>query len=170
MGLLWDRRVLMMSGSSLSRTRAFISYSHKGNVFLDHLQSYLKLYLDGNEVDVWDDTRIGVGAKWEGEIEQALASARIAVLLISIDFLTSTFIRERELPRLLAAATQGQVALIPVIVRPCPLERVKELAQIQTINSPSKPVNAMLPHEQDALWMDVAERMSQALSVPGTTS
>jgi hypothetical protein len=81
-------------------------------------------------VDVWSDSKIKAGTVWLDEIEAALTSAQVAVLLVSPAFLASNFIWYNEMPRIIAHSKQG-MEILPLIVRPCPWRLQDELARLQ---------------------------------------
>ena len=112
--------------------------------------------------DLWDDTRIKPGAIWRREIEQALAAAQVAILLISADFLASDFIDTKELPPLLAAAEATGCRILPIIVSPS-LFADTELSQFQTVNSPDKPLIDMNHAAQEKVFLTVAQAIRNLL-------
>jgi hypothetical protein len=137
-----------MAPSPSTRTKVFISYSHADKEWLDRLRRHLKpLVRDG--LDCWDDTHIRPGDDWKQEIQNALDTAQVAVLLISADFFASDFIDETELPPLLDAAKAKGVRILPVILSASRFARNADLARFQAVNPPSRPLNDMLPAEQE---------------------
>lgn len=149
----------------MNRTKVFISYSHKDAVWLERLQVHLKPLEREGLIDRWDDTGIRAGAKWHEEIEKALSSAKVAVLLISADFLASDFIAEKELPPLLEAAKEGGALILPIIVSPSRFLKTN-LAQFQAVNSPHKPLIKLSPGEQEQKLVEVGEAIEDALINP----
>lgn len=157
------------SSTQPERTKVFISYSHTDVRFLRQLQKHLTPYQREGLIDCWDDTRITAGANWREAIRQALASARVAVLLISIDFLASEFITTYELPALLTAAEREGVTILPVVLRPCHFETT-EFAKFQAVripDAPFRPLTAMKSSAQkEELWMQVAKDIERAVHTP----
>jgi hypothetical protein len=79
----------------------------------------------------WHDGLIQAGADWLPEVEAAIASARVAVLIISAGFLKSDFIRRKEIPALIERRLRDGLRVIPLIADACPWKRVSWLAAIQ---------------------------------------
>ena len=159
-----------MVSSSSTRTKVFISYSHKDVRYLHELVEHLAYYERNNLIEFWSDEKISAGAQWREEIKRAIDLTKVAVLLISPSFLASTFIAENELPPLLHAAEKEGAIILPVIVRSSNFEDT-ELAKFQVVNSPSKPVAGMKPYQRDKFWTKVVRDIRKAI-VPqqGTNS
>ncbi|MEM8964122.1 MAG: toll/interleukin-1 receptor domain-containing protein, partial [Acidobacteriota bacterium] len=112
----------------MSRPKIFISYSHKDEVWKDRLVTHLGVL---GSVELWDDRRIEAGAGWLEEIESAMGSADAAILLVSADALTSSFILDREVETLLTRRQRDGLLVVPLLVRPCAWQAVPWLASIQ---------------------------------------
>ncbi len=147
------------NGRQVARTRVFVSYSHKDARWLERLKVHLAPLLDDGRLALWDDTRIAPGAKWEDEINRALAEARVAVMLVSADFLASQFIRKKEVPPLLAAAASDGAVILPIIVGPSLFTQTPSLSRFQAVNPPEQPLIALSRPEQERVWARVAERI-----------
>lgn len=140
-----------MTSKPVRRTKIFISYSHRDKDWLARLQVHLKPLEREYELDIWDDTKIVPGSKWRDDIEQAVASAKVAVLLVSADFLASDFIGSDELPSLLSAAEKDGAIILPLILSPSRFVMTKGLNQFQSLNDPSTPLIGLPRSEQEAV-------------------
>jgi formylglycine-generating enzyme required for sulfatase activity len=145
------------------RTQVFISYSHQDAEWLKRLTTMLRPLTRTQTITVWDDTRIQAGSQWRGEIQQALAAAKVAVLLVSPNFLASDFIANHELPPLLKAAVEEGLKILWVAVR-ASLYKETTIADFQAVNNPAKPLNSLEPWEVDAELVNIAEQIKEAAS------
>ena len=153
----------------MNRTKVFINYSHQDAEWLERLQVHLKPLEREGIIDRWDDTRIKAGAKWLDEIKNALAEAKVAVLLVSADFLASDFIAQAELPSLLAAAEMEGAVILSVILSPS-LFKQTNLAQFQAVNSPDRPLIGMERGAQEQVFVEVAEAIQQSIAKESSDS
>lgn len=146
-----------------TRDRVFICYAHEDREWLDRLQTFLKPYMRYDRMDVWDDTRIPPGARWLDEIQQALRATRVAVLLVTEDFLKSEFIAGTELPYFIKASEPQGLSLLPVAVSHCAWD-VTPIKHYQWANDPQRPLDKMSEPEQNCVLTDVCKKVKAALA------
>jgi hypothetical protein len=146
------------------RTAVFISYSRRDAKWLRRLCVHLRPLEREHKIEIWDDTKIKPGTKWREEIRKALAAAKVAVLLVSADFLASDFIATDELPPLLSAAEKDGAVILPIILSPSRFTRITSLAQFQTLNNPSKPLVGMTRESQESILVKATEAIEVALN------
>lgn len=151
-----------------SRDQVFVSYSHKDAKWLDDLLTHLKPYLREGTVTAWSDKQIQPGSKWFNEINVALKKAKVAVLLVSPNFLASDFIHDHELTPLLADASDVGVSILWIPVRASSYEK-SPIREFQAVIAPDKPLAAMKA-ERDSAWVLICEEIERSLrsSTEGT--
>lgn len=132
----------------------FISYSHADKEWLKRLQIHIRPFEREGLIYSWDDTKIKPGMNWKEEIKNALNNAKIAILLVSADFLASDFIAENELSPLLLAAEQHGTLILPVILKPCSFSH-SELSKFQSLNPPSEPLIKLSEADQEELFVKI---------------
>lgn len=153
----------------MQRTTVFVSYSRKDSAWLERLQVQLKPLERQGLFHLWDDTKIRPGSTWRDEIKEALQSARVAVLLVSGNFVASDFIAANELPPLLTAARQNGATILPVIVSPC-LYQETELKDFQAVNNLNEPLVNLTLGAQEQVLVNVALAVKESLGERDSSS
>lgn len=159
-----------MEAHKNKRTKVFVSYSHQDMEWLSRLRIHLKPLVRDYELDIWDDTKIKPGSKWKEEIRGAVNTAKVAILLVSADFLASDFIATDELPPLLDAAEREGAIIVPVILSPCRFLKTKRISQFQSINDPSKPLISLTKGEQELVFTQLTDYIEESLNLSSIVS
>ncbi|NEQ52634.1 MAG: TIR domain-containing protein, partial [Leptolyngbya sp. SIO3F4] len=143
------------------KDKIFISYSHRDSEWLEKLQIFLKPLERSGSIVKWDDTQIQAGDEWLKEIERALASAKVAVLLVSQSFLASDFIAENELPPLLDASENKELTIIWVPISYSTYEE-SAIKKYQAVHDPKQPLKSLDAAAQDQALVEISKKIKQA--------
>lgn len=110
--------------------KIFVSYSRKDTIYKDRLiSSILKLKDDGIS-SIWiDERKIKPGDEFDDEIQEAINTSDIFLLLLSENFWTSPYIQRYELPAIQKKYKKDKVKIIPIV-----LKSTKDLFEYEGIN------------------------------------
>lgn len=148
--------------SSMQRTIVFISYSHKDRKWLEGSKVHLRPIEEYRQnIEIMDDTRIEPGQRWSQQIQRSLTNPAVAVLLVSANFLASSFITTVELPTFSRAATRNGLVVLPVHIGPCRFDLLPILARTQSVNDPRRPMIDLRPSDRDRVWVRLTEQIDK---------
>ena len=144
------------------RTSVFISYSHRDTKWLTKLQTMLAPMVHGG-LKIWSDEQIKPGALWRDEIKMALADAKVAVLLVTPNFLASDFITNKELPHLLKAAEEEGLIILWIPIGHS-LYEYTAIEKYQAVHPPARPLSALKPAEANAALVAICKAIAEAMA------
>ena len=151
-----------MAVAPSAKNRVFVSYSRRDSAWVERIRVHLAPLEREYGLDVWDDSQIQPGAQWRDAIREAIAASKVAVLVVSADFLASDFVTTQEVPELLqAAASQGTV-IFPLIVSPSRFSASPGLASFQAVNDPARPLITLSAGDQEAALVKLADGVEAA--------
>ena len=143
--------------------KIFISYAHADEKWKDRVIEQLSILEMEGFGEIWDDRKIEIGKDWEIEIEQALNNATVAILLISAPFLTSKFIRGKEVPCILERRKKEGLKVFPVLIKPCPWKEVEWLSKIQIYPNDAIALYTMADPEIETQLSNLASLVNKTL-------
>ncbi len=123
----------------------------------DHLQSALR-----KKVNIWYE--IVMSSEILSDAARvAIGSAKVAIILTSVDYLASDFHDTQELPLLLERASRGNLPIIVVPIRAAYLEASK-LHQFPFALPPNRPLASLADHERDLALVEVVKMVDGLLA------
>lgn len=114
----------------MNKPLVFISYSHRDETEKQQLVAHLKVLETSDLIELWVDDKIEGGASWEQEIKSKIAQAKLVILLISANFLTSEFILGKEIPDFLNRRQKEGLVVFPIIAKSCAWESFDWLVEM----------------------------------------
>lgn len=141
----------------------FISYSHDDKEWLDRVRKSLKLLERKGLIDIWDDSAIKPGDRWQEEIDKALQQSKVAVLLVSQNFAASDFILDQELPYILQSAQQKSVLLLWIAISSAPYDDIG-VGEFQALNDTSQPLDSLDTGACNKELTQIYEKIKQAVT------
>jgi len=144
----------------------FICYSHKDESFVNDLLPFLNVY--SPEMEHWHDRNLGVGDEWKKKILAAIDRSNGAILIISTHFLTSKFILDVELPKLLVKKKSEGMEVFPLLVRSCDFGDNDEISKLQVRPLDAKPLNSYRGHRKENILKDFAIEIKDRILLEST--
>ncbi|SRR6266568_1709432 len=149
----------------------FCSYAPEDGEYLKELKRHLTILEREGLIKVWYDEKISAGRNKIQEIEAHLNAARLILLLISQDFISSTHHYDFEAKRALERQKAGETRIIPIILRPSSLGRAW-FTELQTLPKNGQPVT-IWPNRDEAfanVVKDIREVVDEIMFSSQTTS
>jgi WD40 repeat protein len=137
----------------------FVSYSHDDLDWRRKFTQMLAPLVRNRGLELWDDTHIPAGNDWRRDIDEGVAQAGVALLLVTGSYLASRFVMDEELPALVAR----RVRLVPVLVGDCLWDQEPLLASVQWADDPGREgaLAAADPREVDGRIVRACRKLTE---------
>ena len=144
----------------------FVSYSHADRPWLEKLRKFLTVIEQQGVMQFWDDSQLEVGVPWEDQVKKILDSNQGGLLLVSQEFLSSKFIKETELPKLLDQAEQEGKKIFWLHLSPSTVfETHKEITKYQSLlDDPQTSLEELEEPQQRKVLVQMSKKLAEAVS------
>lgn len=117
----------------------FFSYSHKDIDIRDEIDRHFSVMKRSGLIQTWYDREIEAGNEFDVEIRQELEDADIILLLVSSDFLNSSYCQDVEVKRALEKHKIGEAKVVPIIVDVCDWKHTV-LKKLKSLPNDGRPI------------------------------
>ncbi len=137
-----------------NRHKAFVSYSHKDDMYREEFEIHLSTLKRQGLIDVWNDHRIMAGDEIDDTINTNLSSSSLVFLLISPDFIASDYCYCKEFEFTLNRHKKNETRIIPIIIRPTDVAGTPFM-KLNVLPKDAKPITTW--ENRDIAWVDVVK-------------
>jgi hypothetical protein len=138
----------------------FFSYSHKDEELRDRLEVALATLKRQGLIETWHDRMLRAGDEFDPGIRDELERADIILLLVSPDFIASSYCYDVEMTRALERHHAGEARVIPVILRACDWHPTP-FGKLIAAPRDGKAIRSW--PDLDEAFLDVAKKIREAL-------
>src|SRR6266702_80555 len=107
-----------MAEQATNGIEVFYSYAHADESLCNQLDKHLAALKKQGLIATWHNRQIRAGTNWSEEINKHLKTSQIILLLISPDFIASSYCYSVEMKQALQRHDAGEARVIPIILRP----------------------------------------------------
>jgi hypothetical protein len=130
-----------MDDNMIYKPHIFLSYAHADEDLKKELDKSLMPLKRSGKIETWNDRELIAGQEWNAEILDELSKAEIILLLISVDFIASQYIWDKELATAMKRHEDGTAQVVPIILKNC-LWQDMPFAKLQALPRNAKPVTS----------------------------
>lgn len=141
--------------------KIFFSYSHKDESYRHALEKFLAPLIIQGIICNWHDRKILAGEEFDDKINEHLNSAHIILLLVSADFLASSYCYGKEVRRAMERHEAGEAHVIPVIVSTCMWDTAP-FSKLQALPTNARPINTW--RDRDRVFTIVASGIREVVN------
>lgn len=142
----------------MTKAYIFTSYAHEDEELKNEMDKYLKVLKRSGKIDTWNDRALIAGQEWDKELMNELTKANIILLLISIDFIASDYIYEKELKEAMRRHEEGSAFVVPIILRNCTWTK-QPYAKLQALPRNAQPISEF--EDKDAAFTFIATEIER---------
>ena len=140
--------------------KVFVSYSHQDEDTWKQLRNHLASMERKGIIKIWFDRKIIPGQPLDQEIKRNLAEAKIVLLLVSANFISSDYCHDVEMKYAMEQHEKGSLRVVPVIVSACDW-KTTQFGNLLAVPTDGKPITSW-ENLNDALF-DSVEQLKRVI-------
>ncbi|MEO0339989.1 MAG: patatin-like phospholipase family protein [Bacteroidota bacterium] len=162
--VLASNMIRTFQNESTQNGHVFISYHNKDTKWLQQLRKSLIAAQKHLSIDIWDDTMVPPGADLNEEMDKALANTKVAVFLVTANFLAASSYIDQQVDYFLNQNREQKVQLLWVAVSSS-LHELTPIAKIDCANNPAFPLDQQNEGAQNKTITEISRKIIERMGL-----